>query len=352
MSILDEYALGSVIFGGSAKDIVYKPSATAFSQLPSPVEIAAKAVSASTGGYVIITVDDSEPCTVETDVAVEAGDTVTVALVGTTMRVTAVQAGGDRANGYIQGALSAATEAANSAVEALAEAQMAQDKATAAESAALTASQEAAAAQTLAQATQNDLEAQAIEVANAKKTADDAALAALLARLAAEATESNLNTFREETTVNIEETADSILLGVASRYATAEDLDGLSASLQAQLAVRDSEISLSFQQQAQAVGEVSEEFAADVAERASYYRFSGERMEIGREESSFQTVLDNTHMGFEQDGTEIAAFYNNRMYVQQLEAQSGLTMGAENLGLYDWIQKANGNLSLKYRGAS
>jgi hypothetical protein len=348
MSILREYSLGSALFGSSVRDIVYKPTATAYSTTPQTQELRATAVSASSGGWVVIILldgEDNEPCVVETEIAVKAGDIVTVALAATKMRVTGKVGGGDRTDGEIQGAITAAVEAANVAADALAEAAMAQDKADAADAAALAASQAADEALTQAEWVKNQQEYDEIAITDAQQAAEDAALNAELALTA-------LDEYQVSTAAAIEESADGILISVAAEYARQTDVDNLSASVQSQLAIRDDEISLSFQQATSATENVAGALAADQAERNSYYRFSGDAMEIGREESAFKTVIDNTHMGFVQDGTEIAAIYNNRMYVTTVEAKNTLTVGAPNLGLYDWYQKANGNLSLKYRGTT
>ena len=151
MSILDDYKMGSALFGMSPRDIVYRPSATGvIASTPSTTQ-KATAMGVSSDGYVAIVLDNSEETIiVRSSVAVKPGDRVLVTITGVQITVTAVIDGGDRMQGEIDGASDAANNAAADAATALSNASFAQTQAADAAADALAASQAASTAQTQA----------------------------------------------------------------------------------------------------------------------------------------------------------------------------------------------------------
>jgi hypothetical protein len=237
-----------------------------------------------------------------------------------------------------------AIDAANAASEAAQAASDAQTTANNAEDIANAAAKAAADADTLAKTAKAVADDAIVDAANAQQKADDADFNALLAQ-------STLEEYRTETDATISTMPDEILLAVSGTYATSDTVKTVKTDLQTQIAVGDNSVKLSFNQSVKKLNTLADEFDADVVERNTYYRFDGDAMEIGRLESDFRTVIDNTHMGFMQGATEIAAIYNNRMYNTKLEISNALTLGLAGVGFYDWILKANGNLTFKYRSA-
>jgi hypothetical protein len=344
MSILDEYRLGRSLFlGRGYGGINYTPTPTGYAPDASATYERGVAASDSADGLVLVFVaDDTEAIELPTTVACRLGDPLLISIQGRLAGVVGVTGGGDAMMEEIIAAGDAAVQAANEAAAAIAAASAAQKAANDAEAEAATAASAAAAAQTTANASAAEIAQQAVEIAQAQQTADDAALAALTAQATADEAAASF-------VVALAQTADSIMITVAGEYATQTELGDVVASLQSQLAIRDSEIELSFQQQASATGDLAANLASDQAERASYYRFNGEQMLIGRLGSAFQTVIDNTLLGFAQDENEIAAIYNNRMYNTNLEVKNTFTHGLGGVGFFDWVLKQNGNLSLKFR---
>lgn len=151
MSILDDYKMGSKLFGYSSHDIVYRPSATGTVANPPSTTQKATAMGVSSDGYVAIVLDNSEETIiVRSSVAVKPGDRVLVTITGVQITVTAVIDGGDRMQGEIDGASDAANNAASDAAIALGNLSLVQTQAADAAAAALAASQASSTAQTQA----------------------------------------------------------------------------------------------------------------------------------------------------------------------------------------------------------
>ena len=63
--------------------------------------------------------------------------------------------------------------------------------------------------------------------------------------------------------------------------------------------------------------------------------------------------LDNTRLAFKQNGVVIAYFSNNSLMITDAEVRNRLSFGTADNGYFDFIPRANGNLSVRYRnGAS
>jgi hypothetical protein len=158
-----------------------------------------------------------------------------------------------------------------------------------------------------------------------------------------------LEDYRDRNDATIAAMPSQILLSVSSTYARQTELADFEASMSAELAVRDSEIELNFRQVATATSKVAEDLAADMAERAGYFRFDATGMEIGREGSDMRTRIDNVHVGFLQGESEVAAIYNDHLYVPAIEVASSVAMGTPGVGYIDQIIGADGSWALKKR---
>ena len=80
-----------------------------------------------------------------------------------------------------------------------------------------------------------------------------------------------------------------------------------------------------------------------------YIRFQGALIELGRVGNSFVAKLSNEKLAFLQDNVEIAYISNNKLYITDAEVRNKLTIGNPTNGYFDFIPRANGNLSLKWR---
>ena len=72
-------------------------------------------------------------------------------------------------------------------------------------------------------------------------------------------------------------------------------------------------------------------------------------IELGRVGNSFVAKLSNEKLAFLQDNVEIAYISNNKLYITDAEVKNKLTIGNATNGYFDFIPRANGNLSLKWR---
>jgi hypothetical protein len=161
----------------------------------------------------------------------------------------------------------------------------------------------------------------------------------------------SLEDYRTRTDSSIQQTASSILLSVESQYATKTDVEELSATVSSELAIRDEDITLSFHQQAQAIATNSTDLAIDKAQRDAWYRFDPENVEFGRENSPFRLLINNYRLAVMNGDTEAALFSAQLTKTQNIEVASSIAMGLPSVGQFQWTAKANGNLSLKWKGA-
>jgi hypothetical protein len=162
----------------------------------------------------------------------------------------------------------------------------------------------------------------------------------------------SLEDYRTRTDSAIQQTASAILLSVESEYAKQTDVEELSASMSSELALRDADMTLTFSQQAQAISANAAELAVDKAQRDAWYRFDAEDMEIGREDSTNRVLVNNYRVAMMSGDTEAALFSAQMTKTQNIEVASSISMGLASVGQYQWISKANGNLSLKWRGGA
>lgn len=80
-----------------------------------------------------------------------------------------------------------------------------------------------------------------------------------------------------------------------------------------------------------------------------YIQLDGSGILLGQRDSPFKVKITNTEMSFLQDGLKIAYVSNSKLYITDVEVKNNLAMGTPDSGFFDFIPRANGNLSFVYR---
>ena len=80
-----------------------------------------------------------------------------------------------------------------------------------------------------------------------------------------------------------------------------------------------------------------------------YIRFKGALIELGRVGNAFTAELSNKELAFKENGQKIAFISNNSLVITNAEIRNKLSLGNETRGWFDFIPRANGNLSIKWR---
>ena len=109
------------------------------------------------------------------------------------------------------------------------------------------------------------------------------------------------------------------------------------------------DITFNFQEATKYTKEVDDKLVETIEELKTYIRFSSSGIELGRIGSSFTSLLGNEKLAFMQDGQEIAYISNNKMFITDVEIRNKLTLGDVDRGYFDFVPRANGNLSIKWR---
>lgn len=152
-----------------------------------------------------------------------------------------------------------------------------------------------------------------------------------------------------ELSSSISQTAQNILLEVYSNCASKDDIDSVNELLKTQVEVLNNMIEFKFTS-AQSYTETVEGIVTGNKELfEEYIRFQGALIELGRIGNSFTAELSNERLAFLQDNVQIAYISNNKLYITDAEIKNKLTIGNPTNGYFDFIPRANGNLTLKWR---
>ena len=109
------------------------------------------------------------------------------------------------------------------------------------------------------------------------------------------------------------------------------------------------DITFNFQEATKYTKEVDDKLVETIEELKTYIRFSSSGIELGKIGSAFTSLLGNEKLAFMQDGQEIAYISNNKMFITDVEIRNKLTLGDVDRGYFDFVPRANGNLSIKWR---
>ena len=150
-------------------------------------------------------------------------------------------------------------------------------------------------------------------------------------KIIAQAKEIN-HTFETE----IQKNEDNIMATVREELSAKANIADLNATLESYAKQTSTDISLNFEQNYLYTTEVNgrlEEFQELIR---TYFRFSADGMEMGKNDSPFKSFLSNEKLSFTQNGTEIAYISNRKLYVTDVEVLNSLIMG-------NWVDGLRGN---------
>lgn len=147
----------------------------------------------------------------------------------------------------------------------------------------------------------------------------------------------------------LERNNDSILASVSSNYASKSELQQVNEQLTTQIGVYNNHVEMRFTTFQSDVETIEGMITSNQQLLEEYIRFQGALIELGRVGNSFVAKLSNEKLAFLQDNVEIAYISNNKLYITDAEVRNKLTIGNATNGYFDFIPRANGNLSLKWR---
>lgn len=144
-------------------------------------------------------------------------------------------------------------------------------------------------------------------------------------------------------------TSENILLAVSEEYASKDEVSSVNEQLSTQLNIYSDRTELRFSTFQSEVDTINGVITANQNLLEEYIRFQGALIELGRIGNSFVARLSNEKLAFLQNNIEIAYISNNKLYITDAEVKNKLTIGNPVNGYFDFIPRANGNLSLKWR---
>lgn len=152
-----------------------------------------------------------------------------------------------------------------------------------------------------------------------------------------------------ELSSSITQTAQNILLEVYSNYASKDELSSINELLQTSVEILNNMIEFKFTSATSQTETLEGVVTSNQTLLEEYIRFQGALIELGRVGNSFTAQLSNTELSFLQNNVKIAYISNNKLYITDAEIKNKLTIGNADNGFWDFIPRANGNLSLKWR---
>lgn len=145
----------------------------------------------------------------------------------------------------------------------------------------------------------------------------------------------------------ITKTSEQINMAVREEYITRTELEEIQRDFETAITQNSTEIRMDFTQ-------VTETIKGDVAASQQlleeYIRFRGALIELGKVGNAFTAELSNEELAFKENGQKIAYISNQILVITNAEIRNKLSLGNESRGWFDFIPRANGNLSIKWRG--
>ncbi len=150
---------------------------------------------------------------------------------------------------------------------------------------------------------------------------------------------------REENSASLQISKDEILDTVSQIYTTQDETKALREEVSSQIQQTANEVDIRFNQAQESTQQVADDLETEITERETYIRFTPDGMELGKSDSSLVAKLSNDKLAFVDGGKEVSYFSNSKQYITQAEITETL-----QLGKYAFVLRANGNLSLVWKG--
>lgn len=141
---------------------------------------------------------------------------------------------------------------------------------------------------------------------------------------------------------NMERTAQELISQMSATYTSSTSFEEFKEQISTQFTQSASSFSLQFDKLISQISTLNGETNQQFAEIHKYIRFEDGNIMLGRSDSPLMLRIQSDRISFILDNTEIAYFSSGRLYVDNLEAITTLTVGR-----FAWVPRANGNLSLK-----
>lgn len=141
---------------------------------------------------------------------------------------------------------------------------------------------------------------------------------------------------------NMERTAQELVSQMSATYTSTTSFEEYKESISTQFTQSASAFSLQFDKLVSQITTLNGATNQQFSEIKKYIRFEDGNIILGRSDSPLTLRIQSDRISFILDNVEIAYFSSGRLYVDNLEAITTLTVGR-----FAWIPRANGNLSLK-----
>jgi hypothetical protein len=141
---------------------------------------------------------------------------------------------------------------------------------------------------------------------------------------------------------NMERTAQELISQMSATYTSSTSFEEFKEQISTQFTQSASSFSLQFDKLVSQISTLNGETNQQFSEIHKYIRFEDGNILLGRSDSPLMLRIQSDRISFILDNVEIAYFSSGRLYVDNLEAITTLTVGR-----FAWVPRANGNLSLK-----
>ncbi len=152
-----------------------------------------------------------------------------------------------------------------------------------------------------------------------------------------------------EFSVALSETINTIEGRVSEQYMAKGERAELEALLESYVVQTSQDITMNFNELRNYTTEVDGQLQELNDELRTYIRFDADGIELGKLGSAFLSRLSSSRLSFLQDQVEVAYVSNNKLYITDTEVNNKLTIGNGANGYFDWVPRANGNLSMSWR---
>lgn len=157
----------------------------------------------------------------------------------------------------------------------------------------------------------------------------------------------------EELKVNVREcyseitkTSEQIQNTVRESYISKSELETVQQDFQSSITQNSGEIRMDF---TQITNDIINKVSANQTLLEEYIRFRGALIELGKVGNAFTAELSNEELAFKENGQKIANISNQILVITNAEIRNKLSLGNESRGWFDFIPRATGNLSIKWR---
>ena len=141
---------------------------------------------------------------------------------------------------------------------------------------------------------------------------------------------------------NMERTAQELVSQMSATYTSTSSFEEYKEAISTQFMQSASAFSLQFDKLVSQITTLNGATNQQFSEIHKYIRFEDGNIILGRSDSPLTLRIQSDRISFILDNVEIAYFSSGRLYVDNLEAITTLTVGN-----FAWIPRSNGNLSLK-----